>query len=198
MGSALFLEATLRARVLALLTWVALSLSARALAARQVSSIDSVSAAANAAGRSAATVGWIATLVPVGAGTLLMASGSDSDAFGWGYVIASGGVILGPSVANWSAGQTGRGFAGMFIRMGIAWGGLVVAASNCFLDCSENELAASNGIFIGTQVVALGLAIWEVATIKNRVIRERGGTISVGPTYSPATRSIGFAAHVRF
>ena len=85
-------------------------------------------------------------------------------------------------------------FVGMFVRMGIAWGGLAVAASTCFDDCSND----ATGIFLATQAVALGLAIWEVATIKNRVIRERGGTLSVSPTYSPATRSIGFAARVRF
>ena len=188
----------MRAPVSALLACLVLSMSAQTVAAQEETGIDSVTAAANAAGRSAATVGWVGTLVPVGAGLLLMASGTDSDAFGWGYVIASSGVIFGPSVANWSAGQTGRGFAGMFIRMGVTWGGLVVAASNCFLDCSDNEAAASGGIFLVTQAVGLGLAIWEVATIKNRVIRERGGTISVSPTFSPATRSIGFAARVRF
>jgi hypothetical protein len=173
-------------------------MSARPVAAQEETGMDSLTAAAEAAGRSAATVGWIGTLAPVGAGLLLMASGTDSDAFGWGYLIASSGVIFGPSVANWSAGQTGRGFAGMFIRMGITWGGLVVAASNCFMDCSNDEAAASNGIFIVTQAVGLGLAIWEVATIKHRVIRERGGTVSVVPTFSPATRSVGFAARVRF
>lgn len=187
------------ARALALLACLVLIPSTRTLEAQQEGSLDSLSNAAEAAGRSAATIGWIATLAPLGAGTLIMAaSGTDSDAFGWGYIIASTGVIFGPSVANWSAGQTGRGFVGMFVRMGISWGGLVVAASNCFLDCSENEADASNGIFIATQAVALGLAIWEVATIKNRVIRERGGTVSVVPTYSPATGAVGFAARVRF
>jgi len=163
--------------------------------AQQATATDS--AAVAEAGSSARTLGWIATLGPVGIGTVAMVSGG-GDAVGWGYLIASGGVIFGPSVANWSVGQTGRGFVGMFVRMGIAWGGLAVAASTCFDDCSNNEEDAATGIFFATQAVALGLAIWEVATIKNRVIRERGGTISVSPTYSPATRSIGFAARVRF
>lgn len=188
----------MRAPASALLACLVLSTSAPTLAAQEESSMDSLTAAAEAAGRSAATVGWIGTLAPVGTGLLLMAGGTDSDAFGWGYVIASGGIIFGPSIANWSVGQTGRGFAGMFIRMGIAWGGVVAAGSNCFMDCSDEEAAASNGIFIVTQTVALGLAIWEVATIKDRVIRERGGVISVVPTFSPATQSIGFAAQIRF
>ena len=162
-------------------------------AAQQATATDS---AAVEAGRNARTLGWIATLAPVGIGTAAMLSGEDG--VGWGYAIASGGVIFGPSVANWSVGQTGRGFVGMFVRMGISWGGLAVAAASCFDECSDNELDAATGIFFATQAVALGLAIWEVATIKNRVIRQRGSTVSVSPTYSPATRSIGFAAHVRF
>jgi hypothetical protein len=181
-------EAAVRARPLIVLALLLLG-AHRPVAAQEATPIDS---AAVEAGRSARTVGWIATLVPIGIGTVAMASGGD--AVDWGYLIASSGVILGPSVANWSVGQTGRGFVGMFVRMGISWGGLAVAASTCFDDCSND----ATGIFLATQAVALGLAIWEVATIKNRVIRERGGTLSVSPTYSPATRSIGFAARVRF
>jgi hypothetical protein len=183
------LEAAVRARPLVVLALL-LHCASRPAAAQEATATDS--AAVAEAGSSARTLGWIATLVPIGIGAAAMLSGED--AVGWGYVIASSGVILGPSVANWSVGQTGRGFVGMFVRMGISWGGLAVAASTCFDDCS-NE---ATGIFLATQAVALGLAIWEVATIKNRVIRERGGTISVSPTFSPATRSIGFAARVRF
>jgi hypothetical protein len=181
-------EAAVRARPLIVLALLLLG-AHRPVAAQEATPIDS---AAVEAGRSARTVGWIATLVPIGIGTVAMASGGD--AVDWGYLIASSGVILGPSVANWSVGQTGRGFVGMFVRMGISWGGLAVAASTCFDDCSND----ATGIFLATQAVALGLAIWEVATIKNRVIRQRGSTVSVSPTYSPATRSIGFAARVRF
>lgn len=186
-------EAAVRARSLVVLALL-LHCASRPAAAQEATATDS--AAAAEAGSSARTLGWIATLGPVGIGTAAMLSGED--AVGWGYVIASSGVIFGPSVANWSVGQTSRGFVGMFVRMGISWGGLAVAASTCVDDCSDNELNVATGIFFATQAVALGLAIWEVATIKNRVIRERGGTISVSPTYSPATRSIGFAARVRF
>ena len=185
-------EAAVRARPLIVLALL-LACARRPAAAQEATATDS---AAVEAGRSARTLGWIATLVPVGVGTAAMLSGED--AAGWGYAIASSGVIFGPSVANWSVGQTGRGFVGMFVRMGISWGGLAVAAASCFDECSDNELDAATGIFFATQAVALGLAIWEVATIKNRVIRQRGSTVSVSPTYSPATRSIGFAAHVRF
>jgi len=182
----------MRARPLVILALL-LHCASRPAAGQEATATDS---AAVEAGRNARTLGWIATLAPVGIGAAAMLSGED--AVGWGYVIASSGVIFGPSVANWSVGQTGRGFVGMFVRMGISWGGFAVAASTCFDECTDNELNAATGIFLATQAVALGLAIWEVATIKNRVIRERGGTISVSPTYSPATRSIGFAARVRF
>jgi hypothetical protein len=182
----------LRTRAIALLALLALVY--RPASSQETKAVDS---AAFATARSAQTLGLLTTVIPVALGGGLIVAGRDEGtALYVGYLLASSGVIFGPSIADWRGGLHGRGVGGMFLRMGLAWGGLITATIVCLPDC-ENQ-TATEVIFLGSQAAALGLAVWELATVKNRVIKASEGRIGLTPTFSPQTGAIGFAARVRF
>ena len=156
-----------------------------------------VDSAAFANARSAQTLGLLTTVIPVALGGGLIVAGRDEGtALYVGYLLASSGVIFGPSIADWRGGLHGRGVGGMLLRMGLAWGGLITAGIVCLPDCEDQT--ATEVIFIGSQAAALGLAVWELATVKQRIIKANEAKVSFTPTYSPQTGAIGFAARIGF
>jgi hypothetical protein len=182
----------LRTRAIALLALLALV--SRPASSQEAKLVDS---AAYATARSAQTIGLLTTVIPVVVGGgLIVAARDEGAAFYVGYLLASSGVIFGPSIADWRGGLHGRGVGGMFLRMGFAWGGLIAAGIVCQADCEDQT--AIEVVLFGSQAAALGLAVWELATVKHRVIKANEGKVSFTPTYSPETGAIGFAARVRF
>ncbi len=73
-----------------------------------------------------------ATLVPTALGLGLASAGGWNDnqgTLGVGLVVASAGVLMGPSAGHWYAEQYGRGALSMFLRIGIAGLGLLALST---------------------------------------------------------------------
>lgn len=181
------------------LAFVALLVLIAAVAPPALSQETVPDSSAVATAQSAQTLGVLTTAIPVAVGGALLAAGiagNGGTPVSVGYLLASSGVIFGPSIGDWRGGLTGRGVGGMFLRMGFAWGGLLAAGIICLPDCEDETATAV--VLLGSQGVAFGLAVWELATVKHRVIKDREARFSLTPTYSPETGSIGFAARLRF
>lgn len=56
---------------------------------------------------------FFSTVVPMGAGTIALASSSDNEAGAFAFL---GGLIVGPSVGHFYAGQGGRGIGTLLLR----------------------------------------------------------------------------------
>jgi hypothetical protein len=99
----------------------------------------------------------------VGWGGLLMAAEVDSEALGW---VAVGGILVGPSLGHFYAGEVGRGLGHTGIRLG-AGAIFVVGAAITFSDCfftEEEECDGSSGplIMLGGAALGAGSTIYSI------------------------------------
>lgn len=140
-------------------------------------------------------VGLAATAVPTVAGVALL-SGSGSTAPG--LALASVGIILGPSIGDWSGGLAGRGLMFAGLRAATAAGGFLGVALTCWDDCTDSEERTSTAIGVASSAALLGLVVWDLATVKGAVRRHEAQRVSIMPTYDPVRRGAGMVVTVRF
>ncbi len=145
-----------------------------------------------------ASATWLSTaftVIPTVAGFALMAGGSETA----GPLLFMGGLTLGPSIGYFSAGRTGRGFAGFGIRTGVFLGSALVAVALCPVWCDQSEATAAEAVFIGGMVVTAGLAVYDIATVRRKQVAPSGANqVRVYPAWVPAARSPGLAVQVTF
>jgi hypothetical protein len=148
-------------------------------------------------------VGLAATLIPAVTGIALMAAGSfdfDNSSVEVGFLLGAGGLLLGPAIGDWTGGLVGRGFAGFGLRTLSLFGGLAASFAICPWDCGGNSPEASTAgkVAIAGLGLATGLAIWDLATVRGAVRRNRAHRVTVMPTYIPSARAPGLAVRVMF
>jgi hypothetical protein len=99
----------------------------------------------------------------VGWGGLLVAAEVDSQALGW---VAVGGILVGPSLGHFYAGEVGRGLGHTGIRLG-AGAIFVVGAAITVSDClftEEGECDGSSGplVMLGGAALGAGSTIYSI------------------------------------
>lgn len=105
------------------------------------------------------------TVVPFVMGGMLFSG--DSEDFGLGLALA--GLIVGPSTGHFYAKQTGRGFKGIGIRLGIALGGAYLISSG-----TEEQHPDSRAFATGLGIIAVGTVtlihgIYDICTTPSSV-----------------------------
>lgn len=140
-----------------------------------------------------------ATIVPIAAGVALMASGNGDFEHGpatAGFLLATGGLLLGPAVGDWAGGLGGRGFARFGLRA-VAWlGGAVAGAAISWNNPDQGGVA--DAIILGGLGIASGLAVWDLATLKGGVRNHYAKSVAVMPVVRPDTGALGVAVHLPF
>ena len=145
-----------------------------------------VTAQSGDAANQALYFGLAATVLPTAAGVAVL-SGSGSNAPG--LVVASAGVILGPSIGDWSGGLTGRGLMFAGLRAATVAGGLFGVALACWDECTSSEYRNATAIGVASSVVLAGLVVWDLATVKGAVRRHQARRVSVMPGYDRERRA---------
>jgi hypothetical protein len=156
------------------------------------------------------------TLLPMGAGALMLAASDDGTALGTaGALLMGSGLYFGPAIGYWYGDASGRGWKGVGIRFGTGLlTGLGVLAicggnggENCdVFDSSDDASVAAASILMlaGIGVMAFS-AVYDIAKVKSHVRKandqKRGhaAQLSVVPVVSPANGgTAGLVASVRF
>ena len=129
-------------------------------------------------------------------GSLFAAAEADSEALGW---VAFGGMMVGPSLGHFNAGDVGRGLGHSGIRLGAAGifvAGALVAFDDCFFT-EEEECDGSAGplIMLGGGLLGVGSTIYSIVDAP-RAARPSNATkqrvlITPAPVVGP-DRSTGF------
>ena len=129
-------------------------------------------------------------------GALFAAAEADSEALGW---VAFGGMIVGPSLGHFYAGEVGRGLGHSGIRLGAAGifvAGAMVAFSDCFFtEEDECEGSAGPAIMIGGAVLGVGSTIYSIVDAPRAARRANAAKHRVLITPAPVVgpeRSTGF------
>lgn len=126
----------------------------------------------------------------VGWGGLLIAAEVDSPALGW---VAVGGILVGPSLGHFYAGEVRRGLGHTAIRVG-AGAIFVVGAVTTVSDClftEENECEGSPGplIMLGGAVLGAGSTIYSLVDAPRAATRanqkRRNLLITPAPVVGP-------------
>lgn len=137
-------------------------------------------------------------MVPILAGVAMMMAGKGDWEHGpttGGFLLASGGLLLGPSIGDWAGGLGGRGFARFGLRTVALVGGLTAGFAASW---NNNDDAGGAVLALGGLGLAAGLAVWDLATLKGGVRRHQAKSVSVLPTLSPDTHAVGVAFHLAF
>ena len=137
-------------------------------------------------------VGLSLTVAPIVAGVALMVAGKGDWEQGpttAGFLLATGGLLLGPSAGDWVGGLGGRGFARFGLRTAALVGGFMGGYSNN---------AGAEAAFLGGLGVAVGLAVWDLATVKGAVRRHQAKSVSLVPILRPDSHAVGVAVHLTF
>lgn len=156
------------------------------------------------------------TLLPMGAGALMLAASDDGTALGTaGALLMGSGLYFGPAVGYWYGDASGRGWKGVGIRFGTGLlTGLGVLAicggdggDNCnMFDSSDDASVAAASILMlaGIGVMAFS-AVYDIAKVKSHVResndekRRHAARLSVVPVVSPANGgTAGLVASVKF
>lgn len=138
-------------------------------------------------------VGALSTGIPATMGGIMLVAGDDGTT---GFLLASGGMVLGPTVGNIVGGLGTRALVGTLVR-GAVW----VGASYSLVIWGNDETGdvdALLGVAIGGYALLTGLAVWDLVTIPGAMQKRRGAQVGIAPTWVPATRSPGLALHLTF
>ena len=141
--------------------------------------------------------GLTATVIPIAIGIAMMRAGRmdfEQGPASAGFLLASGGLLLGPAVGDWVGGLSGRGFARFGLRS-VAWLGGLGAGYAISYNGSD---PAGSGVLLGALGIATGLAIWDLATLPSGVRRNRAKSISLVPTVRPESHALGVVVHFAF
>jgi len=139
----------------------------------------------------ALSLSLLGTLVPLVAGTAILATSDDiyySDANGsLGSLLIYTGLYFGPSMGYFYAGKSGRGWASFGLRNAIGLGMVIGVTAACPPADPCDEGAASAIVLIGG-VGILASAIYDIAnvkkTVRERNARQMASSLAVIPTYS--------------
>ena len=156
------------------------------------------------------------TLLPMGAGALMVAASDDGTSLETvGALLIGSGFNFGPAVGYWYGGAAGRGWKGVGIRLGTglltSLGVLAICGGtggeNCNVFDSDNGdsvAAASIVMLAGLGVMAFS-AVYDIAKVKSHVRkandekRRQAPQLSLVPVVSPANGgTAGLAGRVRF
>ncbi len=144
------------------------------------------------------------TIVPIGVGWAILASSNGPDQNGAtaavGGLSFTGGLVVGPSLGYFYAGQSGRAWRGIGLRV-LGLGTLIGAAAASW-DCYGNECETARAVALVGSVVTLGSAIYDIASVRGAVRRRneraQGVSVRVAPTYYSRRRAAGVALQVTF
>lgn len=117
-------------------------------------------------------------------------------------VFAYPGLLIGPSTGYFYAGEGGRAWTGIGVRL-LATGGMASAFVICGWDCSEGDEAYVVAwiVFASSGAAFICSAIYDIANVQ-RAVRWHNESLnvswSVAPTYSPRERRIGMRIGMHF
>ncbi len=138
------------------------------------------------------------TVVPIIAGVAMMMAGKGDWEHGpttGGFLLASGGLLLGPSIGDWAGGLGGRGFARFGLRTVALFGGLTAGVAASW---NNNDSVGGAALVLGGLGIATGLAVWDLATLKGAVRRHNERAVSLMPILRPDTHALGVSVHTTF
>ena len=138
-------------------------------------------------------VGALSTAIPAAIGGVMMVAGDEGTT---GFFVASGGMVLGPTVGNVVGGLGRRAALGSLLRGGV-WAGSSIALVGWGVD-ETGDADLWLGVALAGYAVLTGLAVWDLVTIPDAVRTKRGLEVSLAPTWVPATRSPGLALQLAF
>jgi hypothetical protein len=139
-------------------------------------------------------VGVLSTAIPVGVGTALMIANDDAAAAG--FLLASGGMVLGPMVGNIVGGLGTRAAVGTLVRGGVWFGASALLLAYGFDETGDAEPYLGGAI--AGYAVLTGLAVWDIATIPGAMRKQRGTQVGIAPTWVPSAGAPGLALRVEF
>ena len=153
--------------------------------------------------KQAFVTGLVGTVLPVAGGIALMVAGHgdfERDETSVGFLLASGGLLLGPSLGDWVGGSTGRGLAGLGLRTAALIGGAAAAYGICGWNCGpgDSDATIAQVVAVGALGLTVGLAVWDLTTLRHRMRTPRAGGATLAPLFVPSTRAAGIAVHLRF
>lgn len=125
---------------------------------------------------SAALWSAAATLVPIGAGAALALNHHETA----GVIVASSGLVLGPSAGYFAAGIAGRGMRGLLLRTAFSSLGAGMVASAASDHSFDSIGAGVAGLAAGVGVTSI-LAIVDCALVAREVDRAAHPSVSLAP-----------------
>jgi hypothetical protein len=140
----------------------------------------------------------MSTVVPIGAGIALMATESPA-----GLIPFLGGILVGPSIGHFYAGNTGRGLATAGLRTVSLVGGTLAAYAICPYDgCSDSDVQAATWVLIATAGLTLGSSVVDIATAPDAARRynerQQAARLRVTPVFLAGGSAPGLAVNYRF
>jgi hypothetical protein len=137
------------------------------------------------------------TAVPITLGIILANSGDDGGASSLGLALVSYGIYFGPATGYWYAGNSGAGWKGTAVRLGISLATVGITAAICSADnCGfDDDSFTVAGI---VSLVAIGAItysmIHDIAGADNQVRRynadlaasQKAPRLTIAPVLSPA------------
>jgi len=146
------------------------------------------------------------TIVPIGLGLAMAASSGNEGPNGnaeigaLGFVSFTGGLVVGPSLGYFYAGQPGRAWLGVGLRT-LGFGGLIAAVAASW-DCYGAECAKARAAAAVGSALTLGWVIYDIATVRGAVRRHnevaQGVSVRVAPTYSSRRHAAGVSVQLTF
>ena len=148
----------------------------------------------------------LGTIVPMGVGLAIVASARNDSPYGSaeagaiGFVSFAGGLVVGPSLGYFYAGQPGRAWRGVGLRaLGV---GALIAAAAASWDCHRHACESLGPAVLVGSAVTLGSAIYDIATVRGAVRRHNREaqrvSVRVAPTYSSQRRAAGVSVQLTF
>jgi hypothetical protein len=152
----------------------------------------------------ALSLSLVSTGVPLIIGLGLAVADAPAPADTYSAILILGGVVVGPSVGHFYAGNTGHGVLTIGLRsVGLAGGtlGLYLWA---IAEVENVESVGALGIiiFVPSAALMLGSAVYDIATASGAARKynekKRLSRFSIGPTYIAAESTPGIAVKYRF
>jgi len=146
------------------------------------------------------------TIVPIGLGLAMAASSGNEGPNGsgeigaLGFVAFTGGLVVGPSLGYFYAGQRRRAWRGLGLRI-LGYGALFGAVAASW-DCYGDECRAGAALAVVGSAMTLGSAIYDIASVRGAVRRRNeaaeGRSVRVAPMYSSRRHTAGVSVRLTF
>ena len=146
------------------------------------------------------------TIVPIGLGLAMAASAGNEGPNGsgeigaLGFMAFTGGLVVGPSLGYFYAGERGRAWRGLGLRI-LGYGALFGAVAASW-DCYGDECRAGAALAVVGSAMTLGSAIYDIASVRGAVRRRNeaaeGRSVRVAPMYSSRRHTAGVSVRLTF